>query len=405
MPTLKQWISEFLPCKSLTERSRKQRLKNSKMILKRSRRQRDSKCDLGTNFVKSAIFLEKTSCGLIGFTSKMTRGIFATDVTTAAYKHGNCNACGLSWDDLVLCAEAVGKEYEWEILCLQESLKHCETQIIRQIEVSFVDKGLLGVHPRFVSTNKLAIVWGRQGSGMIMLYLGLIWFLRFWSGLFAQFSNDVYADALSDITKAFCELSGANNRSYVALGVLISIASWGGAKESPESSAKVKDLVKLKKLEIYRFLAKQGMKIASVFMDIGLTRFLPSDLQGHHPSQIDGVVVSNALALRYVGKAPFTTKHLLIMPLLALRLLPGRLREKNVHKVSLRELLVENVVRKVPRPGRPGVQKISGNECEMLCLKKNTIDGFAHTTLNIAMENASGSQDLRKKIPNIYSRA
>ena len=37
---------------------------------------------------------------------------------------------------------------------------------------------------------------------------------------------------------------------------------------------------------------------------MGFTRFPPSDLLGHAPSQIDGIVVSQKLAYRFVGKGP-----------------------------------------------------------------------------------------------------
>ena len=164
------------------------------------------------------------------------------------------NACGLSWDDLLLCTEALGRGYDWDILCLQEAQKNCSAEIIRQDGFLFVrGEGAARGAPTICLNKRLSQFFGeaRFGKDFVALRLDVLPPVLVWTfhGPTAQFSEDEYVDALGDIVKAFHEMIGKIFRAMFALAELISIASWGSVVESPEGIAKVKDLVKLKELE------------------------------------------------------------------------------------------------------------------------------------------------------------
>ena len=123
--------------------------------------------------------------------------------------------------------------------------------------------GLLGVHPRFVSVPLFlgSPIWW-------WLCCHLAWYGSIGAGLdlrgpTVQFSDETYLDALSDLTKAFRELSRCNHQSYVCIGGVDFNCQMGFCK--------------------------------------GVTG---KHCKGDYPSQIDGIVVSNALAFRDVGKGP-----------------------------------------------------------------------------------------------------
>ena len=86
---------------------------------------------------------------------------------------------------------------------------------------------------------------------------------------------------------------------------LISNASWGACRgvtgryckgERPGEAERAR--------EIHGFLAERGLRVVNTFLDVGFTCFPPSELLGHAPSQIDGIVASQKLAYRFIGKGP-----------------------------------------------------------------------------------------------------
>ena len=158
---------------------------------------------------------------------------------------------GSSWDDLLLCAEALGRGYDWGILCLRESRKNCKAEITRQDGFLFVwgDGSTRGA-PTICLNKQGGHFFGeaRFGEDFVVSRLDMMPPLLVWTfhGPSAQFSDDTYLDALSDLAKALRELTRNNHRSYVCIGEIV---KRGSAKEPLGSVARVKDLVRLKELE------------------------------------------------------------------------------------------------------------------------------------------------------------
>ena len=220
------------------------------------------------------------------------------------------NACGLSWDDLLLCTEALGRGYEWDILCLQEGQKNCSAEIIRQDGYLLVrGEGTARGAPTICLNKRLSQFFGeaRFGKDFVALRLDVLPPVLVWTfhGPTAQFSDDEYVDALGDIVKAFHDMTGKNIQRYVCIGGVDCNCQLGTCRgvtgrfckgERPGEAERAR--------EIYGFLAERVLRVANTFLDVGFTRFPPSDLLGHAPSQIDGIVISQKLAYRFIGKGP-----------------------------------------------------------------------------------------------------
>ena len=146
-----------------------------------------------------------------------------------------------AWDDLLLCTEALGRGNEWDILCLQESQKKCCAEIVRQDGFLFIrGEGTPRGAPTICLNKQIGQLFGEAKFWTIRLDMVppvLVWTFH---GPTAQFTDDDYVDALSDIVKTFREMTGNNHRSYMCIG---------GADLNCQCIAKLKELVRLKELE------------------------------------------------------------------------------------------------------------------------------------------------------------
>ena len=212
----------------------------------------------------------------------------------------------------------------------------------------------------------------------------LVWIFH---GPTAQFTDDAYLDALSDIAKAFRELTGNNHRSYMCIGgadfnCQVGVCRGAAGKFSKGESPGEVETARA----IYGFLADQGMKIANAFVDVGFTRYPPSDLLGHHPSPIDGIAVSRNLAFWFIGKGPLPFEPPSDHVPLGCQIVVRRPSRRYRVRVFNSGILGQSGPRKSASTWQPRDQGSSKIESENAVLERQDIEGFACETLQIAME-------------------
>ena len=203
------------------------------------------------------------------------------------------NACGLSGESLSELVQGLGREQNWDVLLLQETLKH----------VSATNRSCEGgilIHAEGGARGAPAIILGKRvapflretkyGRDFVMARLELVPPVLVWSfhAPQPQFSIDSFEESLVELQQAFDDLSKGSKNNMLQIGGGDLNTQVGPLRNLIGRFAKgERQADKERARAIYGFLSASALSLVNSFFPGGFTRFPVTGRAEAKPSQID----------------------------------------------------------------------------------------------------------------------